>query len=116
MNCHRMSLRTSRYAMIETVDGMNMRAIFFSKKSDRVSICSGLISFEIKQIKSRTRAITLPGKGKGRMIEMKSPKQHKMNIKIICLNIFKKNTTYNDDFSINQNFCKGIILTNISEG
>ena len=87
-NCQRIPLKTSIYAMIETVDGMNRSVIFFNKNSERSSICSVFMSPEIKHKNKRTRAITLPGKGIGRKSEIMSPRQHKINSVIICLKIF----------------------------
>ena len=82
-NCHIMLLNTSIYAMIETVEGRKTKDIIFSKKSDRVFICSVFMLPETNSRNRRIKAITLPGKGNGSINEITSPIQQRVNKRII---------------------------------
>ncbi len=108
--------------MIETVEGKNTNAIFFSKKSDMMFTCSDLIALKRRHRKRRIRAITLPGKGKGSVIDRRSPMQQSKKSRIICrknLNFDTPKIVYfltHFDFTTKTVIFKFVILTNIYLG
>ncbi len=69
----RIDFRTSAYLIIETVAGINKRDKFSKRKVARPSICDTLIILKKRQKKSKIRAKTLPGNGKGKSDDITSP-------------------------------------------